>query len=98
LISQKDCEKFYLAKRGDKILKLKERVKSKPAINLSELIRTNLERQKLITNPIRYELPTPDQVTRPISGQVKNKFYFPKGKNRPQSAANKLKNKHINPP
>jgi hypothetical protein len=48
LLSQKDCERFYLAKRVDTISKLKEKVKSKPVVNLSELIRTNLERHKMI--------------------------------------------------
>jgi hypothetical protein len=77
LLSQKDCEKFYVAKGGDTISKLKEKVKFKPAVNLSELIRTNLERHKLISNPITFDVPIPEQVSRPTSGLVKKKIYFP---------------------
>ena len=48
LLSQKDCERFYLAKRQETVDKLQSKVKEKPVVNLSELIKKNLERHRII--------------------------------------------------
>lgn len=48
LLSQKDCERFYLAKRKATVSKLQVKVKEKPVFNLSELIKKNLDRHKEI--------------------------------------------------
>jgi hypothetical protein len=48
LLSQKDQERFYLAKRKETVNKLHGKIGEKPVVNLSELIRKNLERHRNI--------------------------------------------------